>query len=522
MTQIITTTVTEFQFMWYDKGSGATYNSSYYRPLPPTGYYTVGDYAQLGNINPAPNGNVIAIKDSGDVLARPIGYRSIWVDSGSGSDLNVSFWMPIAPEGYKTLGCVVQTGYLAPSFDVVRCVKEDYVLDGMVGNLIWYDHGSGAHIDFSAWEVIAASEMGYKMGTFACHPSHGQPTEATNLDGESLNVLSVLNVACLNKQPAQPQMDTLKSLEPSTTIKKMLFGKGSCPLNYHSSFGYRWQHLQDMIRLPDANGHQYYMGTYSRSCGPNLLTPVSQGGLVFVAKIAPNEDFGEVIWCDELSNNHIAGGFNHPGDLRRIGNIVIIAGQNWDTTKTVKHLIANVGEPLVCGSGGQGVLFYDVTNPEASKYMGKMHYCRKGEEIIPVSEEIDMVTAVKDGEYYYLSFNGIRCRSKFFSPQADWELVRQGDKGNSPSPVHVKCDSDDFVGYAYHHVSEFKILFYEFKTDSEFAKTEIENFRQDIKAIQTFSEKPTFSLNVLPDGTGYGVYANVESDEYIEIEEFRI
>lgn len=53
----------------------------------------------------------------------------------------------------------------------------------------------------------------------------------------------------------------------------------------------------------------------------------SEGGLVFIACKYSNGS-AKVIWSDELNNNHLGGGYNHPGDIRQYGNIVVIAGQN--------------------------------------------------------------------------------------------------------------------------------------------------------------------------------------------------
>lgn len=53
------------------------------------------------------------------------------------------------------------------------------------------------------------------------------------------------------------------------------------------------------------------MGTYSQNVGG------SEGGMVFVGRVPPGTSTGDVIWCDVLSDGHLAGGYNHPGDLRR-------------------------------------------------------------------------------------------------------------------------------------------------------------------------------------------------------------
>ncbi len=526
MQKITITTVKEFQLMWWDQGTGGKYSGTFYRPIPPQGYYSIGDYGQSNYNTPSPNGNVIAIKDSGDgTLARPVGYQNIWDDRGSGSNMDGSFWRPIPPLGYKAVGCVVQKGYNQPSLDAVMCVREDVLSPGLVGKMVWNDKDTGANRDFSSWEIISQYPNGLKCGTFIGVPFQGKPSHGDNT--------FVLNIDALEIDA--PKMDVLTNTNFIQSIRKISFNKNGCPLDYHSIAGNRWQHLQDMIRLPDTNGYQHYMGTFSQNCSDN------EGGLVFVAQITESAknagQSGKVIWWDELNNKHLAGGFNHPGDLRRIGNIVVIAGQNWDggsiSTDSFEDFFKSLGskigqefaDQMHRGSGGQGVLFYDVTNPAHPKYLGKMNSCRKGNEVMTTNgSDIDMVTAAKSGDYYYLSFNGLKCRSKVFLPNADWEFVEAGNDG-SPSPVLFSHDSQHIVGDAVLKDGD-RVVFQklEFSPGSDQLTAEtIHVTRTDVISStipkSSLPDGATFSLSVMPNGRGHCVFANVESDNHIEIEE---
>jgi len=113
--------------------------------------------------------------------------------------------------------------------------------------------------------------------------------------------------------------------------------------------------------LPDANGKRYYMGTYSQNCND------SEGGMVFVCELTPGETIGQVIWCDVL-NRHVAGGYNPPGDLRRIGS----TGQNWHGTAASLPVKLVEADAMHIGDGGNLVLFYDVSDPARPFYFGKM------------------------------------------------------------------------------------------------------------------------------------------------------
>jgi len=101
--------VDDFEPVWNDSGSGADLDGSFYKPLLPAGFFAVGHFGQ-GGYGP-PNGVVAVVKELiPGALARPVRYEAIWTDSGSGSDRDGAFWRPIPPAGYTCLGVVV-TGY---------------------------------------------------------------------------------------------------------------------------------------------------------------------------------------------------------------------------------------------------------------------------------------------------------------------------------------------------------------------------------------------------------------------------
>lgn len=492
--------VQDFELLYNDRKSGGDHDGSYYRPIAPDGYYTIGDYGQGNYRSPAPFGCAIAVKPLEDgVLARPTDYTKIWTDKGSGARMNGSFWLPVPPAGYKAVGTVAQNGHDKPSLDRIMCVREDLVLVGKIGDMIWTDSGTGADHDFGSWKITCPNEDAILANTFIGVPSHSPSDSGGNL-------------FCINAvytKLEQTKMPQIRNLNFIQSMKKISFTKNGCPLHYHSCYGNRWQHLQDMIRLPDANGMQYYMGTFSQNCSDG------EGGLVFVGEVSPQETKGKVIWWEELNNKHKAGGFNHPGDIRRVGDTVIIAGQNWDKSWPFC-------DPLNMGNGGQAILFYDVSQPNNPVYKGKVNSCWDFNTNKEVSGDIDMVTASYSGEYYYLAFNGLKCRAKSFTPYASWQLVQKGNDG-SPSPVSFTNGGTQIIGDAATENGKLTYRKINYSPDpNRLNRTTNAVSRENIHTVSypksSFSDGVTSSLSLLADGTGQIVYANVESDDYMEIE----
>jgi hypothetical protein len=144
-----------FNFIWNDRGSGASMDGAFYQPIPPAGYYNIGYYAQ-GNYN-YPNGVVMTVAGevgAGKPLAYPQDYSLIWADHGSGANLDGAFWRPIPPMGYVALGTVVTLGYNKPNLAAVVCVRGDLITTGRISNLIWNDRNSGAYADIGTWSIV--------------------------------------------------------------------------------------------------------------------------------------------------------------------------------------------------------------------------------------------------------------------------------------------------------------------------------------------------------------------------------
>lgn len=173
--------VTRFSpLQWWDKGSGGSYDGSFWKPQIPLGYYALGSLGQSNYGNPNEQKHVfVAVKADGDpaALAHPVDYQQIWTDRGSGADLDGSFWLPIPPRGYVALGLVAMRGYNKPLLTEVVCVKKEYTVRGKAGAFIWNDRSTGSDRDFGAWRIEDYLDFNFGIcpGTFVGVTSHSPP-----------------------------------------------------------------------------------------------------------------------------------------------------------------------------------------------------------------------------------------------------------------------------------------------------------------------------------------------------------
>ncbi|MCO6449675.1 MAG: Vps62-related protein [Caldilineales bacterium] len=98
-------------------------------------------------------------------------FELMWKDSGSGADVDVSFWYPNSSDlfdnGFRTLGHYGKVGHDQPSSAmlVARAIQPDALKEPERYEWVWDDAGSGADSDVSIWKPIAPS--GYSaLGTF--------------------------------------------------------------------------------------------------------------------------------------------------------------------------------------------------------------------------------------------------------------------------------------------------------------------------------------------------------------------
>lgn len=146
---------------------------------------------------------------------------------------------------------------------------------------------------------------------------------------------------------------------------------------YISCFGHRYWHTQSMVQLPSKGGHAYFARTdssrrlgsfYVMKADADAYDPVND----YVKDTAGTD--GAVVYLDQYWSGSPIGDWNHPGDMSVVGNLLIIAGQQWHSSK---WLICKEFDDLrhndyYEGQDADAVLFYDVSDPERPKYLGKI------------------------------------------------------------------------------------------------------------------------------------------------------
>jgi hypothetical protein len=162
---------TDFEWVWDDSGSGASYDGAFYRPVVTSdGFSPLGHYGQSNYGEPV-GVLLVARERTSGALAAPVGYELIWTDAGSGATNDGAFWWPLPPPGYRCLGVVATGypqggGYAMPSLDEVRCVREELVAPGYVAGRVWIDERSKAHRDFGSWQIAPRTGNGLHTGMF--------------------------------------------------------------------------------------------------------------------------------------------------------------------------------------------------------------------------------------------------------------------------------------------------------------------------------------------------------------------
>lgn len=152
-----------YQKAWDDAGSGAGTDVRFWHPFPnnANGWYALGSYIEkdtsykdlsLTGVDAPP---MIIVKDSNNagLLSPPTGYTQVWADAGSGANADGSVWLPECIVGFKAMGLVVNQGHGLPGNDMVRCVRQDFTIEGEIGDSVYDDSGTGADADLGVWKI---------------------------------------------------------------------------------------------------------------------------------------------------------------------------------------------------------------------------------------------------------------------------------------------------------------------------------------------------------------------------------
>ncbi|KAG0559465.1 hypothetical protein KC19_10G107200 [Ceratodon purpureus] len=182
---------THFDRIWVNAtGDNITQQVAIWRPRAPSGYLIMGDCATSGMAPPTQA--VMAISSTSKFAQKPVRFDLLWstrgdTEPGVRADADrddidsehCCVWMPVAPEGYISLGCVAERGLSPPSLSSVRCIRSDMVTSGALSDCIYYcppDDGGRYKNGCSIWRMENAA------GSFYAHSSTTPPSRPLTRD----------------------------------------------------------------------------------------------------------------------------------------------------------------------------------------------------------------------------------------------------------------------------------------------------------------------------------------------------
>ena len=162
----------DLSLIWKDSGSGADMDFSVYRLINmPFEYRSLGDVPVRAH---SYHGfGFIGKEIMSDAFEDPLYFYPIWNDRGSGANWDVTFYRPVCPSGYVPLGDVaVRSHHAHPNKGDAVCVKRAYVVEGK-WKFIWNDKGSGAHRDVSVYQAVSSDSQGVGVLAMSSVAHHG-------------------------------------------------------------------------------------------------------------------------------------------------------------------------------------------------------------------------------------------------------------------------------------------------------------------------------------------------------------
>lgn len=198
---LFVTFTSKFQQLWHDGGSGRKgWSTAIWRPIPPAGFYPLGDYIKYEN----PNGNtVVAVVKEKKPGALTAPTKAAWVwTSGSPCDKEGRLYNLVAPPGYAALGSAGNGA--DPNY--YRCVRKNLVIEAMTKAKLWDDHGTHWKTNISMWSIKPKNTPGegfvaLSSGSFVAHQSHGNPSRHQALYALKLPLQKPVDIKTTNTLP---------------------------------------------------------------------------------------------------------------------------------------------------------------------------------------------------------------------------------------------------------------------------------------------------------------------------------
>lgn len=151
-----------YGWTWDTTNMGARRGITGYHPTPDGDLRPLGTYAEPGSYHEINQQRATILVGHNPnstnprrAVASPTDYVQIWRDTGSPGKHDGSFWRPIAPSGYKSLGDVLVYKYNKPNVNLIWCVREDLVTSAQFpASSIWDDKSSGCANDCAIWSIL--------------------------------------------------------------------------------------------------------------------------------------------------------------------------------------------------------------------------------------------------------------------------------------------------------------------------------------------------------------------------------
>ncbi|ESW28603.1 hypothetical protein PHAVU_002G003000 [Phaseolus vulgaris] len=186
--------VASFELVWWNQGSNSRKRLSIWRPAVPMGMVYFGDVAVKGY---EPPNACIVVHDSRDenVFKTPLDFQLVGQIKKQRGMESMSFWLPQAPPGFVSLGCVACKGKPKQNdFSSLRCMRSDLVAgDKFLEESVW-DTSDAKHVPepFSIWAV------GNELGTFIVRGGFKRPPRRFALKLADSNVPSGSDVTVID------------------------------------------------------------------------------------------------------------------------------------------------------------------------------------------------------------------------------------------------------------------------------------------------------------------------------------
>ncbi|XP_052211647.1 uncharacterized protein LOC127814276 isoform X2 [Diospyros lotus] len=163
--------VASFQLIWWNQGLNSRKKLSIWRPIVPHGMVYFGDIAVQGY--EPPNSCIVLHDSGGDELFRhPIDFHPVGQIKKQRHMESISFWLPQAPPGFVSLGCIAcKVTPKQSDFSSLRCLRINMVTgDHFLEESVW-DTSDVKFVKepFSIWTV------GNELGTFVVRSGFRKP-----------------------------------------------------------------------------------------------------------------------------------------------------------------------------------------------------------------------------------------------------------------------------------------------------------------------------------------------------------